>query len=74
MAQSGPIEEVSACPIPLEGVLPRPTPGGRILSQEWRKDPERGPCHLDCHERTPLDTKREAGMLPAACDHEGTSL
>jgi hypothetical protein len=94
MAQFGPIEEVPACPIPLEGVpprptlltrvtslptpqettSPRPTPRGRILSQEWRKDPERGPCHLDCHERTPLDTKSEAGMLLAACDHEGISL
>jgi hypothetical protein len=49
---------------PQEMTLPRLTPRGRIHSQEWRKDPERGPCRLDHHERMPPNTKREAGMKP----------
>jgi hypothetical protein len=49
---------------PLETTPPRLTPRGRIHSQEWRKDPKRGPCRLDRHEHTPPNTKRKAGMLP----------
>jgi hypothetical protein len=63
-----PLEGVLPHLTPLAWVSPVPTPqqrirltqplGGRIHSEEWRKDPKRGPCRLNRHERTPLTHKK----------------
>jgi hypothetical protein len=77
MAQSGPREEVPGSSDLPGGRSASPDPSGTGLASP---DPPRDdsasldPCRLDRHERTPPNTKREAAMLPAACDRDRTSL